>query len=204
MKLMTLAAFLVATLAVDVTHAQSELAIPTVTAPQPAHKDDDTAAQPMVPLAVAKQYAAQYELRLVDSELARLRAERPRILWPIALVATGATITVIHGAMAIYNASTWQREGYRWDEEGNRYKVEWRDKTQRNDARDGGIGVAIGLSIAGLGLVFLRPRVEKRRELSKQARALKERRTQLVRELSLNLSMNASSHHGTVATTIHF
>jgi hypothetical protein len=149
-----------------------------------------------------QKLAARNELVWIDLELARLRASRPRIFWPIALLAGGAATAVFSGAIALVIWSDARHPHNGWDEAGNRYVYRDVDQAARDDMRPALTVFGLGTAAAALGLALFIPRIKVRGKLSQQARPLRERRTQLLKEL--RYSLNVDRQHTGVAASVSF
>lgn len=154
---------------------------PATTAPPPGQLAPPPVAQPLpYPQQFDPRLASHYELLVLEREITRLRASRPRMFWPVALVGVGGTLAVTSGAMALAMWTSSRTRRYGWDEQGNRYEYTYTDPALRSDLR-----VTVGYSVLGLalftgGLALLIPRIRKRREIAEQARPMKQRRLELL------------------------
>ena len=148
------------------------------------------------------QLALRYELLLVEHELDRLRAARPRLFWPISMVAVGGGMAGLSSLIALTVWGTSRSRRYGWDEQGNRYESTYVDKDARAGAREPAIFAVIGLGLAAGGLALLIPRVRVRRQLKQQVKPLRERRQELIR--SLAYSLNVSDQRPSVSASFRF
>jgi hypothetical protein len=132
-----------------------------------------------------------YELQQIDSQLYLLRAQRPRLFWPMSMVIVGGGMAVGVGAVALLVWSTSRDRRYGWDEQGNRYEhthVDWGSGNKEYAGASIFYG-AVGLALLGGGLAMLVPRIKARREINRQARPLQQRRLELLRSLGYGVDI---------------
>lgn len=148
-------------------------------------------ASPISPPQLDPRLLPAYELQQIDSQLYLLRAQRPRLFWPMAMVVVGGGMAVGVGAVALLVWSTSRDRRYGWDEQGNRYEhthVDWGSGNREYAGASIFYGV-IGLTLLGGGLAMLVPRIKARREINRQARPLQERRWELLRSLGYGVDI---------------
>jgi hypothetical protein len=168
-------------------------------APQPASPAwPAPAAWPggLPPTASQNALPPSYELLLIERELARLRAARPRVFWPFALTIAGVGTAAFGTLGVVVLASTWQQERYVWDAQGNRHQVTYVDPADREAMRTVGAVAVIGFAVTALGVALLVPRLIARRGLAHEAAPLKRRRLELLGAAQPSLSFD---HRGVTA-----
>jgi hypothetical protein len=167
------------------THAQAPSDAP------PAWPEPPAAWPSGLPLAAAdRAVPPSYELLLIERELARLRAERPRVFWPFALTIAGAGTAIFGTLGVVVLTSTWQQERYAWDAQGNRHHVTYVDPADRETMRIVGAVAVIGFGVAALGVALLVPRLSERRRITREAAPLKRRRLELLGTAQPSLSFD--------------
>jgi len=195
-------------LALPSTHAQTPPTAPVDQVPAPTADVQGGALSPgpMLQNPAAgldpQRQAVRYELVRIDLELARLRAARPRLFWPVALLAAGGATAVVSGAMALLLWSDAREQRYGWDEAGNRHEYTEVDAAARHELAPFLVAAGVGTAAAALGLALVIPRVKLRGALSRQTRPLRERRNQLLTQLRYALSVDRQ--HTGVAVRVNF
>jgi len=205
LALYTSCAFL---LSLPSTHAQTPPTAPVDQVPAPTPDvqggalSPGTMMQTPAPGLEPRLQDARYELVQIDLELARLRAARPRLFWPIALLGAGGATAVVSGALALLLWGDARQTRYGWDEAGNRYEYTEVDASARDDITPFLVAAGVGTAAAALGLALFIPRLKVRGALSRQARPLQERRSQLLTQLRYTLSVDRQ--HTVVAVRVNF